>query len=66
VDEQSHKQDMAAALRGDFARLRARGVATTISVPDGSQGGAAHEQGEPAAADQYRRLRSRLRRLRRR
>jgi len=26
VKEQSHKDEMAAALRGDFARLRARGV----------------------------------------
>jgi hypothetical protein len=26
VKEQSHKDEMTAALRGDFARLRARGV----------------------------------------
>jgi hypothetical protein len=30
MKEQSHKQEMDAAVRGDFARLRARGVATTI------------------------------------
>lgn len=30
MGEQSHKSEMAAALRGDFARLRARGVATTL------------------------------------
>ncbi len=29
--EQSHKLEMANALRGDFARLRARGVATTFA-----------------------------------
>ena len=34
VNEQSHKHDMAAAVRGDFARLRARGVSTTIEIPD--------------------------------
>jgi hypothetical protein len=32
VKEQSHKHEMDAAVRGDFARLRARGVATTIAV----------------------------------
>ena len=31
MKEQSHKQDMSAAVRGDFARLRARGVSTTIA-----------------------------------
>jgi hypothetical protein len=30
MKEQSHKREMDAAVRGDFARLRARGVATTI------------------------------------
>jgi hypothetical protein len=32
VDEKSHKREMSAAVRGDFARLRARGVATTIAA----------------------------------
>jgi hypothetical protein len=30
MKEQSHKREMDAAVRADFARLRARGVATTI------------------------------------
>jgi hypothetical protein len=34
VKEQSHKDEMASALRGDFARLRSRGVATTLAPPD--------------------------------
>ena len=33
MKEQSHKAEMATALRGDFARLRARGVATTLPTP---------------------------------
>jgi hypothetical protein len=31
VNEQSHKDEMSAALRGDFARLRDRGVAATLA-----------------------------------
>lgn len=31
MKEQSHKDEMSAALRGDFRRLRERGVATTLS-----------------------------------
>jgi hypothetical protein len=31
VKEQSHKDEMSAALRGDFERLRERGVTTTLS-----------------------------------
>lgn len=31
MNEQSHKDEMSAALRGDFKRLRERGVATTLS-----------------------------------
>jgi hypothetical protein len=30
--EQSHKREMADALRGDFDRLRARGVETTLTA----------------------------------
>jgi hypothetical protein len=33
VKEQSHKDEMSAALRGDFARLRDRGVAVTLAPP---------------------------------
>ena len=31
MKEQSHKDEMSAALRGDFARLRDRGVAPTLA-----------------------------------
>jgi hypothetical protein len=31
VKDQSHKDEMSAALRGDFERLRERGVAATLS-----------------------------------
>jgi hypothetical protein len=31
VKEQSHKDEMSRALRGDFERLRERGVATTLT-----------------------------------
>jgi hypothetical protein len=34
VKEQSHKDEMSAALRGDFARLRDRGVAATLVPHD--------------------------------
>ena len=36
MNEQSHKDEMSAALRGDFQRLRDRGVAVTLtpSEPD--------------------------------
>lgn len=44
--EQSHKDEMARALRGDFARLRARGVATTLE-PTRS----AREEFSPARVD---------------
>ena len=33
MKEQSHKDEMSAAVRGDFARLRDRGVASTIASP---------------------------------
>ncbi len=36
VKEQSHKDEMTAALRGDFARLRARGVEAMFGA--GSRG----------------------------
>ena len=31
MKEQSHKDEMSAALRGDFARLRQRGVSATLA-----------------------------------
>jgi hypothetical protein len=34
VKEQSHKDEMSRALRGDFERLRERGVSTTLAPPD--------------------------------
>jgi hypothetical protein len=34
VKEQSHKDEMSKALRGDFERLRDRGVATTLARRD--------------------------------
>jgi hypothetical protein len=34
VKEQSHKDEMSRALRGDFERLRERGVSTTLALRD--------------------------------
>lgn len=53
--EQSHKDEMARALRGDFARLRARGVATTLEPaalppPVHTQPGIVEPEPEPPAA----------------
>lgn len=31
MKEQSHKEEMSAAIRGDFSRLRERGVAATLA-----------------------------------
>ena len=36
MKEQSHKEEMSKALRGDFERLRDRGVATTLAPRDQS------------------------------
>jgi hypothetical protein len=36
VKEQSHKDEMSAALRGDFQRLRERGVAASLAPPKSS------------------------------
>jgi hypothetical protein len=47
VKEQSHKDEMSAALRGDFARLRGRGVAVALAPTAES---AAHEASEPSAS----------------
>ena len=37
MKEQSHKDEMSAAVRGDFARLRERGVAATLGPIEGSE-----------------------------
>lgn len=52
MKEQSHKAEMATALRGDFARLRARGVATTLPTPpvDVAGGIASPPTAAPSAA----------------
>jgi len=34
VRDQSHKDEMASALQADFARLRARGIETTLAPPE--------------------------------
>ena len=34
MKEQSHKDEMSRALRGDFERLRGRGVSTTLAQRD--------------------------------
>ncbi|MFN0155722.1 MAG: hypothetical protein ACKVUT_15210 [Gaiella sp.] len=46
MSEQSHKREMTDALRGDFARLRARGIASSLGgpEPDSEQQPAAVEQ----------------------
>jgi hypothetical protein len=56
VKDQSHKDEMSAALRGDFARLRDRGVAVTLAPPAADSTAAPHEavpvappEPEPAA-----------------
>jgi hypothetical protein len=46
VKEQSHKEEMSAALRGDFQRLRERGVPATL-VPHGE----AVDAPEPVVAE---------------
>ena len=45
--EQSHKDEMSSLLQADFARLRARGIATTLAP-------AADETVEPEPADRRR------------
>ncbi len=50
MKEQSHKDEMSAALRGDFARLRDRGVAATLAPrEDESLQPAAVEPTQPEA-----------------
>ena len=43
MKEQSHKDEMSAAVRGDFARLRDRGVAVTLAPPAADSTAAAPE-----------------------
>jgi hypothetical protein len=52
VKEQSHKREMQAAVRGDFARLRARGVPTTLSVDDDTPAPADAEHPPPTRSDE--------------
>jgi hypothetical protein len=35
--DQSHKDEMSSLLKADFARLRARGIATTLAQPTAEQ-----------------------------
>jgi hypothetical protein len=58
VKEQSHKDEMSAAIRGDFQRLRDRGVAATLARRDEDAPGAVdvivdvdQEEPEPAVAE---------------
>jgi hypothetical protein len=44
VKEQSHKDEMSAAIRGDFQRLRARGVAAALVPQEGDEIPAQPEQ----------------------
>jgi hypothetical protein len=49
VKEQSHKDEMSAAIRGDFQRLRERGVAVSLVPTDAEPAGdAAPQEEEPA------------------
>ena len=41
MKEQSHKEEMSAALRGDFQRLRDRGVSPSLVPQDGAEPDAA-------------------------
>jgi len=54
VKEQSHKDEMSAAIRGDFQRLRDRGVAATLAPRDEDAPSAADvvaEDEEPAVTE---------------
>lgn len=57
MKEQSHKDEMSAAIRGDFERLRDRGVASTLASPEAeaeaeSEHAAADEAPQPSAAEE--------------
>ena len=54
MKEQSHKDEMSAAIRGDFQRLRDRGVAATLAPRDEDAPSAADvvaEDEEPAVTE---------------
>ena len=46
MKDQSHKDEMSKALRGDFERLRDRGVATTLAPKDGEHARPAPDEPE--------------------
>jgi hypothetical protein len=48
VKEQSHKEEMSAALRGDFQRLRDRGVSASLVPQDEREPGPEPPAAEPA------------------
>jgi hypothetical protein len=48
VKEQSHKDEMSAALRGDFQRLRARGVSPSLAPHEAPEPVDGPEEGTPA------------------
>lgn len=56
MKEQSHKDEMSRALRGDFERLRERGVSTTLAPRDAAapepDDAAMDETGPPQEADE--------------
>jgi hypothetical protein len=56
VEEQSHKQEMSAAVRGDFARLRARGVAPTITREEAQPTSGRGDEPVPSPGRRRRRL----------
>ena len=47
MKEQSHKDEMSKALRGDFERLRDRGVATTLARRDEQHAQPTPDEPEP-------------------
>jgi hypothetical protein len=49
MEEQSHKQEMAAALRGDFERLRARREGRDTSGPGAPSPAGAQPVSQPAS-----------------
>ena len=50
MKEQSHKDEMSAALRGDFQRLRERGVAVSLAPSEAETSSSDGEPGEPDGA----------------
>jgi hypothetical protein len=52
VKEQSHKEEMSAALRGDFQRLRARGVSPSLVPHEAPEPVERPDEGPPAEEPQ--------------